>query len=63
MFKVNMAEEPRPKVFISYSWTTPDHERFVMELATELRGKLGIDIVLDKWDLKSGHDINHFMEK
>ncbi|WP_000134165.1 MULTISPECIES: SEFIR domain-containing protein [Leptospira] len=58
-----MTEEPRPKVFISYSWTTPDHQRFVMELATELREKLGIDIILDRWNLKSGHDINYFMEK
>jgi hypothetical protein len=50
-----------PKVFISYSWTTSEHEQFVVDLATTLRGH-GIDAVLDKWDLKPGHDKYVFME-
>lgn len=50
-----------PKVFISYSWSTPEHEEFVIELATTLRGH-GVDAVLDKWDLKPGHDKYVFME-
>ena len=54
--------ETNPKVFISYSWTTPDHEEWVLRLATDLREK-GVDVILDKWELKEGHDINKFMER
>jgi hypothetical protein len=51
-----------PKLFVSYSWTTPDHEAWVLRLATDLR-QAGIDVILDKWDLKEGHDAHAFMEK
>jgi hypothetical protein len=51
-----------PKLFISYSWSSPDHEQWILNLATELR-ESGVDVVLDKWDLKEGHDANVFMEK
>lgn len=52
----------RPKgVFISYSWTTTEHEERVLELATRLREN-GVDVKLDKWDLKEGQDIYTFME-
>lgn len=51
-----------PKVFISYSWSTPEHEEWVLNLSTELR-ESGVDIILDKWDLKEGHDSNSFMER
>ncbi|MEK4294059.1 SEFIR domain-containing protein [Paenibacillus sp. FSL R5-0914] len=50
-----------PKVFISYSWTTPEHEVWVVELGTRLREN-GVDVTLDKWDLKEGHDTTFFME-
>jgi len=56
-----MAEE-NPKLFISYSWTSPDHEQWVLNLASELR-ESGVDVILDKWDLKEGQDANVFMEK
>jgi len=51
-----------PKVFISYSWSSPQHEQWVINLATELR-QAGVDVILDKWDLKEGHDAIAFMEK
>ncbi len=52
----------RPKgVFISYSWTTSEHEEWVLELATRLREN-GVDVKLDKWDLKEGQDVYTFME-
>lgn len=50
-----------PKVFISYSWTTPEHEQRVLDIATELV-ESGIDTILDKWDLKEGDDADVFME-
>ncbi|MBE2264829.1 MAG: TIR domain-containing protein [Flavobacteriales bacterium] len=51
-----------PKLFVSYSWTSRDHEAWVLELATQLR-ESGVDVILDKWDLKEGHDAHAFMEK
>lgn len=51
-----------PKLFISYSWSNPQHEQWVVQLATELR-ESGVDVILDKWDLKEGHDAIVFMEK
>jgi len=52
----------KPKAFISYSWSSPQHEQWVINLATELR-QAGVDVILDKWDLKEGHDAIAFMEK
>ena len=51
-----------PKLFISYSWSNASHEQWVVDLATELR-ESGVDVILDKWDLKEGHDAVVFMEK
>lgn len=50
------------KLFISYSWSNAIHEHWVIDLATELRNS-GVDVILDKWDLKEGHDSISFMEK
>ena len=51
-----------PRLFISYSWSSPAHEQTVIDLATELRDS-GVDVTLDKWDLKEGHDSVAFMEQ
>ncbi len=51
-----------PKLFISYSWSHAEHEQWVVNLATELR-ESGVDVILDKWDLKEGHDAVAFMEQ
>lgn len=51
-----------PRLFISYCWSTPDHEQWVVDLATELT-ESGIEVILDKWDLREGHDAVAFMEK
>ncbi|MEP1151779.1 MAG: SEFIR domain-containing protein [Balneola sp.] len=50
------------KLFVSYSWTNPDHEDWVLNLATDLVDS-GVNVILDKWDLKEGHDANAFMEQ
>lgn len=55
------AEGQHPKVFISYSWSGAEHERFVLELATSLRTH-GVDAILDKWRLRPGQDKFVFME-
>jgi len=54
-------DTPNPEVFISYSWTSQAHEEWVLQLATELRGD-GVNVLLDKWDLKEGQDKYSFME-
>ena len=51
-----------PKLFISYCWSDSEHEDWVLRLGTELREN-GVDVILDKWDLKEGNDANAFMEK
>jgi hypothetical protein len=51
-----------PRAFISYSWTSPEHQQWVIDLATNLRDS-GVDAILDKWDLKAGHDTVAYMEK
>jgi hypothetical protein len=58
-----MTEAPisSPKLFISYSWSSPEHENWVVSFAEELVSQ-GIHVILDKWDLKPGHDANAFME-
>lgn len=50
-----------PKLFISYSWSSPEHEEWVIQLAEELVQN-GVDVKLDKWDLKEGNDAYAFME-
>ncbi|MFO7744556.1 MAG: TIR domain-containing protein [Psychroflexus sp.] len=51
-----------PKLFISYSWSNIEHEEWVLNLASEIREN-GVNVILDKWDLKEGHDSVAFMEK
>jgi len=51
-----------PKLFISYSWSNPTHEQWVIDLANELT-ESSVHVILDKWDLKEGHDSVAFMEK
>lgn len=54
-----MGEAKTPKVFISYAWQNSDR---VLELAERLMQN-GVDVILDKWDLKEGHDKYAFMEQ
>jgi hypothetical protein len=53
--------EIAPKAFISYAWSSPAHEEWVLNLATRLVED-GVDIKLDKWDLGVGQDKYVFME-
>lgn len=54
-------EQHAPRAFISYSWSSPDHESWVLDLATQLQ-ESGIDVILDKWDLREGQEAASFME-
>jgi hypothetical protein len=51
-----------PKVFISYSWSSPSHQSLVKQWADQLVAD-GVDVVLDIYDLREGHDKYAFMER
>ncbi|MCA8323800.1 toll/interleukin-1 receptor domain-containing protein [Burkholderia cepacia] len=55
-------QAPPPRVFISYSWDTPEHRTWVAQLATALR-RDGIDVILDQWHLGLGEELSAFMIK
>ncbi|EOU1764395.1 toll/interleukin-1 receptor domain-containing protein [Clostridium perfringens] len=55
-------ENNQKTVFISYCWTTLEHEKWVIELAEKLLS-VGVDVKLDKWDLVPGNDTYAFMEQ
>jgi TIR domain len=52
----------QPIVFISYSHDTEEHRNWVLQLATRLRSN-GVDVILDRWNLKLGSDLASFMEQ
>lgn len=66
----NNAEKPErleihtdaPKIFISYSWDDEEHKEWVLNLANELIAN-GVDVLLDRYELKLGHNLFHFMEQ
>lgn len=51
----------QPKVFISYSWSSPVHQERVKSWADRLIED-GVEVVLDIYDLKEGQDKYEFME-
>ena len=52
----------KPKVFLSYSWSSEGHIQFILNCAERLISD-GVDVVLDKYELKEGHDKYQFMER
>lgn len=58
----NMETLNKPKVFISYSHTSQQHAELVKSWADDLLHN-GVDVVIDIYDLKEGHDKYAFMER
>ena len=56
---LRLQDDKIPKIFISYSWS---RDTLVMDLDNRLVSH-GVDVVLDKWDLKEGNDKYEFMER
>ncbi|MFL6259818.1 MAG: toll/interleukin-1 receptor domain-containing protein [Thermoanaerobaculia bacterium] len=52
-----------PRVFISYTWDSENHKRWVKELGARLRSAAGIKVVLDEWETELGDQLPHFMER
>lgn len=59
----NTSDFIRPKVFISYSWSSKEHQDRVISFATELMEIQKIDVVLDVFDLQEGQDKFKYMER
>lgn len=51
-----------PKVFVSYSWDSPEHLEWVRRLVIDLRAN-GVDAISDRTHLRFGQDLPHFMEQ
>lgn len=55
--------QPRPpKIFITYSWDSPEHKQWIASLGGELRQN-GLDVTLDQWHIRGGEDMSVFMER
>ncbi len=52
----------QPTVFVSYSHDDQVHSDWVLQLATRLRSN-GVDVLLDRWNLRLGQDLAAFMER
>jgi hypothetical protein len=51
-----------PKAFISYTWDSDPHKRWVKDLAARLRSAANVDVAIDDWEVRPGDQIPHFME-
>jgi hypothetical protein len=60
---VNFQYPDRPVAFMSYSWETPEHEDWVLTLATPLYKEGAVNVILDKWHLRMGMQNPLFMER
>ncbi len=47
---------------MSYSHDSEEHKEWVLQLATRLRSN-GVDVLLDRWNVKLGSDLAAFMEQ
>lgn len=56
-----ISDSRRPIVFISYSWDNEQHKKWVLDLADKLCAD-GIDVILDRYYLKPGANLPHFVE-
>jgi hypothetical protein len=54
--------EIKPKVFISYSWTSEEHQDIIRSYAERLMAD-GVEVVFDLWELQKGQDKYAFMER
>lgn len=57
-----METNVEPEVFISYSHDSEEHKDWVLQIATRLRLN-GVNVILDRWDLKLGSNLTYFMER
>ncbi len=61
-FRHERGDEAKPSCFISYAWGTAKLEKWVLELAKDLRAA-DIDVIFDRWASGPGKDINRFIQR
>ncbi len=59
--KKKVVNESVATVFISYSWDTEEHKKWVLDLANNLV-KEGVNVLLDRYELRPGKSLPHFVE-
>lgn len=52
----------KPTCFISYAWGIPSDERWVLQLAKDLRNA-DIDVFLDRWHSPPGSDLGRYIDR
>src|SRR5438105_2122879 len=57
-----MDDQGRPTVFVSYSYDSEAHESWVLRICDDLI-RNGVDVIVDKKELRGGADIGQFMER
>ena len=57
-----MPDHRIPKVFISYSWSSPEYGERVIDFVNDLRAA-GVEVVFDRLDLTEGQDKYAYMER
>jgi hypothetical protein len=58
----DQGKEKAPTCFVSYSWGISEHERWVVQFAKDLRNA-GIDVLLDKWYVIPGANLDRYIER
>ena len=61
-FRHERGDEAKPSCFLSYAWGTAKLEKWVLELAKDLRAA-DIDVIFDRWDSGPGKDLNRFIQR
>lgn len=59
--KQEYQNEEAATVFISYSWDSKEHKKWVLDLANKLV-KEGVNVILDRYELRPGKSLPHFVE-
>ena len=59
--KQETIKEDVETVFISYSWDTEEHKKWVLDLANKLVEE-GVNVILDRYALRPGKSLPHFVE-
>jgi hypothetical protein len=57
-----ISSSQNPIIFISYSWDNDEHKQWVLNLANRLCDD-GIGVILDRYYLKPGKSLPHFVEQ
>ena len=55
-------KKKKPTCFISYAWGISKNERWVLQLAKDLRNA-DIDVLLDRWDSPPGSNLDLYIER